>query len=161
MDQADPVKAILEAINQMQADGVIGQYAMGGAVGGNNLPGAYGHSEHRYFCALAYDYLKTHGGTVQDEHVVIGGWPVQFLPPSNDLENEAIAEARPTTEGVETRAMLPVAIALNTGRTKDHIRILQFVEQDAVDRNKLVLERHGMVSKWRAFGRRFMEGTRG
>ncbi len=117
--------------------------------------------------APLYDYLKIHGGTVQDEHVVIGGWPVQFLPPSNDLENEAIAEARPTTiEGVETRVMVPehlVAIALNTGRTKDHIRILQFVEQDAVDRNRLqrVLERHGMVSKWRAFERRFMEGTRG
>lgn len=28
-----PVKVTLEAVNQMQADGVIGKYAIGGAVG--------------------------------------------------------------------------------------------------------------------------------
>ena len=72
---------------------------------------------------------------------MIGDWPVQFLPPGNELEQEAVTEALATTvEGLPTRVMSAehlVAIALRTGRAKDHIRILQFIEQDAVDRDKL------------------------
>jgi hypothetical protein len=174
------VKATLEAINQMQADGVIGQYAIGGAVGATIYLEPAATLDIDIFVALPtekgstllsvapiYDYLKTHGGTVQDEHVVVGGWPVQFLPPSSDLEAEAVAEARSITiEGVATRVMSPehlVAIALRTGRPKDYIRILQFVEQDAVDRESLqrILQKYSLVSKWRAFERKYMEGTRG
>jgi hypothetical protein len=33
LQSREPVKTTLEAINQMQADGVVGKYAMGGAVG--------------------------------------------------------------------------------------------------------------------------------
>lgn len=55
----------------------------------------------------------------------------------------------------------PVAIALRTGRAKDHNRILQFVEQDAVNREKLerILERNGLTDKWKAFERKYLEGT--
>lgn len=172
------MKATIEAINQMQADGVIGKYAIGGAVGATfylepaatldvdvfvTLPRAAGG----VLLSLApiYDYLKAHGGKVQDEYSVIGGWPVQFLPPSDDLDREAVAESVSTTvEGVSTWIMSAehlVAIALRTGRAKDHNRVLQFIEQDAVDRGKLrsVLERHGMLSKWTQFERRYLEGA--
>jgi hypothetical protein len=172
------VKATLEAINRMQADGVIGKYAIGGAVGATlylepaatldvdifvTLPTAPGS----LLLSLAplYDYLKSRGGTVKDEHIVIGGWPVQFLPPKNELEREAVAESVPATvEGVTTWVMSAehlVAIALCTGRSKDHIRILQFIEQDAVDRGKLqgILERHGLTPKWKRFERKYLEGT--
>jgi hypothetical protein len=114
--------------------------------------------------APLYDYLKTRGCALKDEHIVIGGWPVQFLPPSNELEREAVAESVPTTvEGVTTWVMSAehlVAIAVNTGRSKDHIRILQFIEQDAVNRGKLqgVLERHGLTAKWKQFERKYLEG---
>jgi hypothetical protein len=43
--------------------------------------------------APLYDYLKVRGGAVKDEHIVIGGWPVQFLLLSNELEREAVAES--------------------------------------------------------------------
>jgi hypothetical protein len=171
------VKATLEAINQMQTDGVIGKYAIGGAVGATlylepaatldvdifvTLPAAPGS----LLLSLAplYDYLKVRGGAVKDEHIVIGGWPVQFLPPSNELEREAVAEAVPTTvEDVTTWVLSAehlVAIALCTGRAKDHIRILQFIEQDAVDRRKLqsTLERHGLTAKWKHFEGKYLEG---
>jgi hypothetical protein len=171
------VKATLEAINQMQADGVIGKYAIGGAVGATlylepaatldvdiflMLPAAPGS----LLLSLAplYEYLKARGCTVKDEHIVVGGWPVQFLPPSNELEREAVAESVSTTvEGVTTWVMSAehlVAIALCTGRSKDHIRILQFIEQDAVDREKLqgILERHGLIPKWQQFERKYLEG---
>ncbi len=71
-----------------------------------------------------------------------------------------------TVEGVTTRVMSAehlVAIALRTGRSKDHIRILQFIEQDAVDQGKLqsVLERHGLTAKWEEFKRKYLEGIHG
>lgn len=172
------MKATLEAINQMQADGIIGKYAIGGAVGATlylepaatldvdifvMLPKAPGSS--LMSLAPLYDYLKVRGGAVRDEHIVIGGWPIQFLPPSNQLEMEAVAQAVPATvEGVTTRVMSAehlVAIALCTGRAKDHIRILQFIEQEAVDREKLqaILARHGLTAKWEQFGRKYLEGS--
>jgi hypothetical protein len=45
-----------------------------------------------------------------------------------------------TVEGVGTFVMTAehlTAIALRTGRPKDHNRILQFIEQGAVDKKKL------------------------
>ena len=111
------------------------------------------------------DSLKARGGPVKDEHIVIGGWPVQFLLSGDDLEREAVAQALATTvEGVSTRVLSAehlVAIALRTGRSKDHIRILQFIEQTAVNREKLqsVLERHGLTANRKQFGCRFLEGT--
>ena len=164
----------------MQADGIISQYAIGGAVGATfylepaatldvdifvTLPTAPGG----LLLSLSpiYEYLKARGGTVEDEHIVIGGWPVQFLPASNELEREALAEAVPANvEDVETWVMTAehlAAIALRTGRPKDHNRILQFIEQGAVDRKKLQLaiDRHQLTGKWKTFERRFLESTHG
>jgi hypothetical protein len=88
------VKATLEAINQMQAGGVIGKYAIGGAVGATlylepvatldvhilvTLPSAPGSS--LLSLVPLYGYPKALGGTLQDEHIVVGDWPLQFLPP--------------------------------------------------------------------------------
>jgi hypothetical protein len=164
----------------MQADGVIGKYAIGGAVGATlylepaatldidvfvMLPTTEGSS--LLSLSPIYNYLRGRGGTVQHEHIVIGGWPVQFLPPANELEHEAVAEAQAATvQEVSTWVMRSehlVAIALQTGRAKDHIRVLQFIEQNAVDRDKLksVLERHALTSKWREFERKYLEGSHG
>ena len=53
-----------------------------------------------------------------------------------------------------------VAIALSTGRAKDHIRVLQFIQGKAVDRKMLraILEKHGLISKWEQFEHKYMEG---
>jgi hypothetical protein len=170
------MKATLEAINRMQADGVIEKYAIGGAVGATlylepaatldvdifvTLPAA--PDSLPLTLAPIYEYLKARGGVVRDEHIVIGGWPVQFISPSDDLEREAVAESlAKEVEGVPTRVMSPehlVGIALNTGRSKDYIRILQFIEHSAVDRERLesVLERHGLNSKWRQFESKYLD----
>ena len=172
------MKATLELINQMEADGVIGKYAIGGAVGATfylapaatvdldlfvTLPGESG-----LLVSLApiYEYLKSRGGTEQDEYIVVKDWPVQFLMPGNALQKEAVNQAISTNvEGVPTRVISAehlVAIALETGRAKDHTRILQFVEQGAVNREKLkdVVERHNLSAKWSQFERRFLKGPR-
>jgi len=53
-----------------------------------------------------------------------------------------------------------VAIALSVGRAKDYIRILQFINEKAVDRKILltVLETHGLTMKWKQFEHRFLAG---
>lgn len=171
------MRATLEAINRMQADGVIAKYAIGGAVGATFYLEPAATVDLDIFAALPaaagglllsltpiYEYLMSRGGKVVDEYIEIGGWPVQFLPPSNDLETEAVTEAVSTkVEGVTTWVMTAehlVAIALRTGRAKDHNRILQFLEQDAVNREKLqaILERNGLTAKWKEFERKYLEG---
>jgi hypothetical protein len=172
----DSVKVTLEAINEMQADGVIGEYAIGGAVGATfylapaatvdldvfvTLPAASG----KLLVSLSpiYEFLKSRGGTVRDEYIVVGDWPVQFLLPGDALEEEAVREAVSTSvEGVFARVMTAehlIAIGLKTGRAKDHNRILQFIEQVAYDPARLndILERHGLSAKWREFKHRFLE----
>jgi hypothetical protein len=75
-----------------------------------------------------------------------------------------VAESVATTvEGVGTWVMTAehlVSIALRTGRPKDHNRILQFIEQDAVDRGKLqgILELHGLASRWKQFEHKYLGG---
>ncbi len=170
------MKATLEIINQMQADGIIGQYAIGGAVGATfylepvatldidvfvsfqTVPGSKLIS-----LAPVYEYLTARGFKAEQEHIVIAGWPVKFLPPGNALVEEALAQAVGTdVEGVQTRVMTAehlVAIALQTGRAKDLARILQFIESGtlAADRLDGILTRHGLVAKWENFGDKFKD----
>lgn len=171
------MKGTLETINQMLANAVISKYAIGGAVGATlylepaatldldifvEFPGGVGGS----IMSLApiYKYLKGLGCKNEGEHVIIGTWPVQFLLPSNALEEEALQEGIETElENIRTWVMKSehlVAIALQTGRTKDHARILQFLEQNAVDRVKLdkILIRHGLKAKWQKFQERYLDG---
>lgn len=158
----------------MQADGVIGQYAIGGAVGATLYLDPVATLDVDVFVMLPgvdrgrivsltpiYEYLTKSGCQIKGEYIVIGSWPVQFLPPGNLLEEEAVyqavqAEVRDIQTWVMTAEHL-VAIALQTGRAKDHSRILQFLERNAVDLNKLsnILTRHSLTSKWANFKKRY------
>jgi hypothetical protein len=113
-----------------------------------------------------YEYLTARGHKTEGEYVVIEGWPVQFLPPTDALGEEALAQAVETeVEEVRTWVMSAehlVAIALNTGRAKDFSRILQFIECGVLDAGKLeaILQRHGLLAKWEQFGDRFLQGNK-
>lgn len=171
------MKATLELINQMQADGVVGKYAIGGAVGATFYLAPAATVDVDVFTTFPsesagpllslgpiYEYLKARGCREEDEYIVVGDWPVQFLPPSDELDREAIAESVSVEiEGIRTWVMKAehlVAIALRTGRPKDRSRVLQFLEQRAVDRNKLqrIIEEHGLTSKWNQFEQRYLDG---
>jgi len=172
------MKVTLEAINQMQADGVIGKYAIGGAVGATfylepaatidlgvfvMLPVPY--SSTLISLSPIYDYPKARGGVEEAEYIVIGDWPVQFFLPSQGLETEAVDEAiLAEVEGVKVRVMSAehlAAIALRTGRPKDRIRLIQFVQQGALEPHKWskILLRHGLVDRWQEFEQKFLDGT--
>lgn len=169
------MKEAFELINQMQRDGVIARYAVGGAVGATLYLEPAATLDIDIFVKLSgtagsllitvspiYDYLKQHGGRAEGEHMIIGGWPVQFLPVSTALEEEGLRNAVETDiQGVPVWVMGAehlAAIALQTGRSKDHARILQFLEQDVVDRARLesILSAHGLAVKWEKFKTRFL-----
>src|SRR5262249_35924319 len=133
------MKDTLEAINRMQADGVIARYAIGGAVGATlylepsatldvdvfvEFPGGFVSS--LVSLSPIYGYMRRLQCKVEGEHIIIGKWPVQFLVAGTAVEEEAVAEAISTeVDGVHTWVMTAehlVAIALQTGRAKDHAR---------------------------------------
>jgi hypothetical protein len=162
------MKATLEVINQMQADGVISKYAIGGAVGATfyleptdtvdiDIFVSFQQQPGSALISLSpiYEYLKDY--KKRGEYIVIADWPVQFLPSANPLDDEALAQAIQTDlEGIPTWVMTAehlVAIALRLGRVKDHLRIRQFIESGALDAAKLdaILARHGLVAKWQEF----------
>jgi hypothetical protein len=171
------MKATLEVINRMQADGVIGNYAIGGAVGAIFYLEPLATLDIDIFVSLKkpqgsplvtltpiYDYFTSRGYKTEREYLVIEGWLVQFLPPSDALDEEALRQAVETeVEGIRTWVITAehlVAIALRTARAKDFARVLQFVEAGVLDANKLdsILKRHGLLEKWEQFGVKFLRG---
>jgi len=174
------MKQTLEVINRMEADGIVGRYAIGGAVAAYNyveptvtedLDILVSLDAHRQQPKLGLvtlgpmlSYLQQKGySEFRKEGLVIEGWPVQFLPVADDLDAEALAQAEEVeieisaAEGsVKSRVLRPqhiVATALRTGRPKDRIRMVQFLEEDAVDLGALcdVIGRHGLLQAWQAF----------
>lgn len=171
------MKKTLDMLNRMEADGVIGEYAIGGAVGATFylepsamlyvdvfvlLPMPCGGS--LLTLAPLYAYLTERGCMIEREHIVIEGWPVQFLPPSDALDEETVRQAVETdVEGIRTWVMTAehlVAIALRTGRIKDFNRILQFVESGVLETDTLdeILIRYNLLEKWEMFGNTFLRG---
>ena len=167
------MKDTLEILNQMVADGVIKQYAIGGAIGAIYYLEPFETSDVDVFVDLEvdardlailepiYDYLRRAGYEADREFINIEGVLVQFLPSFSPLTDEAIDQAN-TIEfsHVQTRIMRPehlVAIMVATGRTKDYLRINMFLRQQAVDIGILrhVLERHHLAEKWETNAYRF------
>ena len=169
------VAAVIRIVNQMVSDGVVELYAIGGAVGATFYlePAAtldidffvLFRSEPNKLVSLQpiFDYLVAHGGVIEGEHVVIAGWPVQFLPPTSPLVEEALREAVVVdVDGAPARVFTPEhlsAVALQTGRAKDKARLLQFVESGVLDMPRFVdiLSKHGLLDRWHAFRSTFLD----
>lgn len=173
------ISQVIAMINQLEDDGVIERYAIGGAVGATfylepvatldvDIFVVFRQEAGRSLLSLQpiFDYLTARGGVIEGEYVVIAGWPVQFLPPTSPLVDEALADAVTVqVEGMPARVFTAehlAAIALQLGRPKDKARLLQFVESGAIDaeRFKVILARHGLDNRWQEFERTFLFGAK-
>lgn len=169
------IREVIATINQMEKDGVIERYAIGGAVAATFYLEPVATLDIDVFVAFApepgklivtpkaiIDYLTARGCTMKGEYVMIAGWPVQFLPPTGPLIEEALAQAvESDVDGVSARVFTAehlAAIALQTGRAKDKARLLQFIEEGAVDgpRFQEIVRRHVLVEAWAKFERQFL-----
>lgn len=163
----------LQVLNRMEAEGVVGRYAIGGAIAATFYVepistfdldvffAAEGASDALLSLTPLYDYLTALGYEPAGEAVEIEGWPVQFLPVFTPLLAEALTQAVEVKfKETPTRVMRAehlVAVMLETGRAKDWARIIQFLEEGAVELSALerILARHGLAEQWREFRNRF------
>ena len=168
------MKDTLAIVEQLHASGIIGGYAVGGAVGAAFYLEPVATLDVDIFVLFEpaplilaltpiYEACAKLGYGAQGEAIHIEGWPVQFLPASHPLLAEAVSEAvTRESNGLTTRVMTAehlMAIALQTGRAKDHARLVMFVEAGIADMDRLrdILARHSLLDAWTKFENRFLK----
>ena len=162
------MKRTIEVLNELEKEGVLSRYAIGGAMGAIFYTEPFLTFDLDVFFVLPqtsgglltlapiYDALRARGYEgKENECLVIKGVPVQFLPAYNSLVEEALNRAQETTyENVPTRVLRSeylVAIALQTGRNKDRERVRILREQAKLDMSLLaaILKRYELEEKWK------------
>lgn len=167
------MKETLSEINALSAAGIIGQSAIGGAMGATFYLEPISTYDLDIFVLFEsppliltltpiYDFLRARGHEAEGDAIHICGWPVQFLPAESPLLREAVEQAVTVDfEGVPTRVMTAehlTAIALQTGRGKDFSRILAFIESGRLSSEKLttLLHKHGLTAAWATFETKYL-----
>ena len=153
-----PLAEALRAANGLVAAKLIEDWALGGALAAIYYVEPFTTYDADIFFIPAdkgltagipaiYAHLQAQGWQVEREHLVVRGFPVQFLAASG-LTGEAVREAeRIEFEGVPAKIFSAehiVAIAASVGRPKDKARIEQLLQQADLDKTKLgnILRRH-------------------
>ena len=148
----------LRAANGLVAAGLVEDWALGGALAAIYYVEPFTTYDADIFfipkdkgltagIPAIYAHLQAQGWQVEREHLLIRGFPVQFLA-AHGLTEEAVRAAEQLDyEGVPAkvfRAEHIVAIAASVGRAKDKARIEQMLQQADLDKTYLaeVLRRH-------------------
>jgi hypothetical protein len=163
----------LKILLQLRTEGFIGKFAIGGAVAASVYAEAIATEDLDVFAFLQvsdsgllvltplYERLKALGGVVENEHVVLHGWPLQILPAYNPLIEAAVLAANiETFHGVEIPVVTAdylCAIALQTGRAKDYLRINNLLEAGVVDANMLekLVRDYALSERWGQYVQRY------
>ena len=153
-----PLAEVFQAANGLVAAKLIADWALGGALAAIYHVEPFATYDADIFfiptdqgltagIPAIYAHLQAQGWQVEREHLLVRGFPVQFLAASG-LTEEAVREAgRIDYEGVPAkvfRAEHIVAIAASVGRAKDKARIEQLLQQADLDKTRLedILQRH-------------------
>jgi len=156
----------LQILNDLERDGIVGRYAIGGAMGATFYIEPVLTFDLDVFIVLPqkgglvslsplYKALAKRGYAEKGECIDIEGVPVQFLPVYNPLLEEALAEAKETVyENTRTRVLRAehlIAICLQTGREKDRDRVRLFRKEAEFDSRYLhsLLKRFGLEDTWK------------
>jgi hypothetical protein len=168
-------RIVFAELDAAKAAGVLSRYAVGGAVAATFYIEPAATEDIDVFAVLEprpgtlivtldtmIDFLKARGAQQDGEHLVIGGWPVQFLPVVPTLQTEALDDARLIDVEGQSVPVLSAehlgAIALATGRPKDKVRLQQFLEWKGFDRELFlaIVGRHSLNDKWATFQAHFL-----
>ena len=142
------LEKIVERLNGLQRQGVIGLHAIGGAF-----------AFIFYAEPITTRDLDVFGYSSEGDAVLIEGFPVQFLPAPTPLVREALLEARSVKVGRQkTRVFTAehaVAVALQTNRATDRLKIEHLIEsgREPLDERRLtaILKAHGLEERWKKF----------
>ncbi len=161
------MKRTIEVLNELERDGIVSRYAIGGAMGAIFYTEPFLTFDLDVFVVLPstavglvtlapiYDALRARGYAEENECVTIEGVPVQFLPAYNALVEEALRAAQERLyEDVSVRVVRSeylMAIALQTGRNKDRERVRILCEQANIEMDVLadILKRHQLEERWK------------
>src|SRR5260370_40555487 len=146
----DPASASIERVfqrlNELEQAGLIGPYAIGGAFAFIYYAEPFETGDLDVFAnipskgmlislAPIYEHLGNLGYREEDETIMIEGIPVQILPATGALVEEAIRDAVSIAVGKTTTRIFTaehaVAVALQTNRAKDRMKILHLQETAA------------------------------
>ncbi len=157
---------VFRILNRMQDEGLVAQYAVGGATAVLFYAEptrtydldvfvtleAFGNDELAPLSRV-YEWAGKQGFGLHAEHLLIEGVPVQLLPAYNALVEGALLTARVHDYGgVPVRVVDPehlVALALQAGGARRRERAWQLLEAGAVDRERLrrLLTTHAIAAK--------------
>jgi hypothetical protein len=157
---AIPFADVLQAANEFVSEGVIADYAIGGAMAAIFYVEPFTTYDVDLFYKPTSNGLdagipkifaaaEKRGWTVEGAHLLCQGFPVQFLAASG-LTAEAIDTAVKTSfQNIPTKIFRPeyiIAIAAQVGRAKDRSRIAQILEETEINREYLrgLLQRHSL-----------------
>lgn len=167
------MQAVLKILLQLRLEKIIGQFAIGGAVAASFYVEAVATEDLDVFAFLTatesgllvltplYARLEQLGGVVQNEHIVLHGWPVQILPAYNPLVEAAVSQSvEQTFHGIRVpivSAEYLCAIALQTGRAKDYQRVNALLESGCVAADQLenLVSRYALRERWDQYVRRY------
>ena len=163
------MKKTLRILNQMVKEGVLEDYAIGGAVAAIYYTEPFHTSDLDVFIKFPQSsslltlepiskYLKSLGFSEWiGESILIEDQPVQFLPIAGEHFDEALKQARPVTLLSEPTRLFRLehlmAIMVQTGRPKDKERLMLCMETDQFDQDLFMacLKKHGLIEKWKTW----------
>ncbi len=164
------MRETLLLLNQMKSEGILTEYAIGGAVASIFYIEPATTYDLDVFVILPeesestllimkplYEWLERKDCKFLGEHILIEGIPVQFIPAYNELVNEAVENASVLNyDNVPVRVIAPeylVAIMLQVNRNKDRERALRFFEEYQSNETKLqrILKDHNLLNSYNNF----------
>ena len=166
------MREALQVLLQLRSEGVLAEFAIGDAIAASFYTPAVATEDLDIFAFLTpspsrllvltplYERLVSLGGRVENEFVVIGAWPVQILPAYTPLVEEAVSHAIDRKfEDLVVRvvdANYLCAIALQTGRPKDYLRVQALFESGHVQNEALsaLIDKFALTQRWETYVRR-------
>jgi hypothetical protein len=160
------MEKILRVLNLLLNNSVIKKYAIGGAMGAMFYAEPISTFDLDIFVKIPrlnsglltlsplYEALSGMGYHPDGEYVPIEGIPVQFLPAYNPLVEEALENAIEHTYSQTRTWVLRVeyllAIAVQTGREKDRVRVRLLLDEAKIDTTLLmgILDRFSLKQRW-------------
>src|SRR5712691_6037902 len=157
---------VFRTLHEMESEGVIGDYAIGGAMAALFYAEVTRTYDIDVFATIPaqrgliidmtdlYAWARKRGFEADGEHLLIHSVPVLFLAANDGLEREAVAEAQDCDyQGVEVRVMRPehlVALYTRAGGAGRRERAALLLRAGVVPEEELnaILRRYNLFDKW-------------
>lgn len=168
------MEEVIRILNRMQADGVIESFAIGGGIAAIQYLEPYLTDDIDVFISPVvvganglvsfgriYAYLEDLGYHAEREYIRVEGWLVQFVPASESVQEEAVAQADRVAFAGEYTPIFScehlAAELLRSGRLKDLTRVEALLKSEQMDMKVFrdIIRRHGLAEKWKEFAERY------